>query len=404
VAAFKAPDLVREFRNRGAEVAVVMTEAATAFVGPVTFRTLTGNPVTVDLFDRRGETALPAWMAGESATRMPIHLALAGSADLVVVAPATAATLSKTAHGIADNLLTTVLLATKAPVLMAPAMNSAMWLADPTRASLPLLEERGMVVMEPGTGKMAWDAEGEGPGRMPEPMEVASAAWALLEKSRSLAGVKVVVTAGRTEEPVDAVRVLSNRSSGRMGVALARAAMQRGAEVVLVAGGLSVPEPVGPRIIRATTAATMRDAVMAESADAGVLLMAAAVADWRPVRPATGKVKKATGPPEIELEPTDDILTLLRDAGGGGLRVGFALETEDALAAGQRKLVEKRLDLVVVNDATEPGAGFDTETNHVVLLARDAPPEDVPLASKRVVAERILDRVAELLDPVRVPF
>jgi phosphopantothenoylcysteine decarboxylase/phosphopantothenate--cysteine ligase len=275
-------------------------------------------------------------------------------------------------------------------------MNRMMWIHAATQANVRMLRERRIHVLEPDKGKMAWSGEGEGAGRLPEPRDLAERAWRILATHRQLAGVKVVVSAGGTEEPVDAVRVLTNRSSGRMGCELAAEATARGADVVLVAAAMSVPPPPGVRVVPARTAAALRDAMLAECRDAGVVLMAAAVADWRPKAPAAGKVKKGEGAPRIELEPTDDVLLLLKDAAKGALRVGFALETGDAVANGRAKLKAKGLDLIVVNDASEPGAGFEVETNRVTILARAGAAEELPLLSKREVAARILDRVAEL--------
>ncbi|MGQ0722715.1 MAG: bifunctional phosphopantothenoylcysteine decarboxylase/phosphopantothenate--cysteine ligase CoaBC [Candidatus Eiseniibacteriota bacterium] len=396
VAAFKAPDLVREFRDRGAEVACVMTDAARRFLGAATLEAMSGNPVGLDLFDARGSAALPAWAAGTELARMPYHLAVAECADLILVAPCSATTMAKIASGIADNLLTSSILATTKPVAVAPAMNTRMWEHPATRQNVRVLAERGVHVLEPDRGKMAWRDEGEGAGRLPEPADLAARAWRILETCRELAGVKVVVSAGGTEEPIDAVRVLTNRSSGRMGAALAAEAKARGADVVLVAAGMSVPVPVGIRVVPARSAAAMRDAMLDEAKGAGIILMAAAVSDWRPKAPHASKRKKSDGPPTIELEPTDDIIALLADAARDAFRVGFALETGNAVANGREKLAAKRLDLVVVNDATEPGAGFEVDTNRVTLLARDGTAEELPLLPKREVAARILDRVAEL--------
>jgi phosphopantothenoylcysteine decarboxylase/phosphopantothenate--cysteine ligase len=395
IAAFKSPDLVRELRDRGTDVAVVMTEAAAKFVGPVTLETMSGNPVGIDLFDRRGAAALPHWLAGTPASRQPYHLALAECADLIVVAPATASTMAKAAHGIADNLLTTTLLGTTRPIAFAPAMNTKMWTHPATVANVRILKERRHHVIEPDTGKMAWDTEGEGAGRFPEPADLAAEVWRILGTHRQLEGVKVVVSAGGTEEPVDAVRVLTNRSSGKMGAELAEEARSRGAEVVLVAGGMRVPPPAGVRVVGATTAAAMRDAMIEESKGAGIVVMAAAVADWRPVDPSPRKVKKAERP-AIELESTDDILLLLKKAAKDSFRVGFALETEDALENGRTKLRQKGVDLLVVNDASQPGAGFEVDTNRVTLLSRDDREVALPLLPKREVAARIIDRIVEL--------
>ena len=396
VAAFKAPELVRELRERGMDVAAVRTAAAARFIGDSSLEAMTGNPVGFDLFDPRGTAAFPHWMREGPLARQPYHLALAEGADLIVIAPATASVLSKMAHGLADDLLTTVLLATTRPVVVAPAMNTHMWEHAATRENIVRLASRGVEVISPGLGKMAWDSEGVGAGRLPEPAELAERIGRYLAAARQLEGRKVVVSAGGTEEPIDAVRVLSNRSTGRMGVALAEEARARGAEVVLVAAGMSVAPPAGVRVVPGRTAATMRDAMFAECRDADVVLMAAAVADWRPVAPSDRKLKKGEGAPRIELEPTEDILAALGEAALGAFRVGFALETGSGRDEGARKLREKGAHLMVVNDASEPGAGFEVETNRVTLLAPGADPVELPLLSKREVAARILDRVAEL--------
>ena len=267
IATLKAPELVRELRDRGADVGVVMTEAAARFVGPLTFETMTGNPVAIDLFAPQESRALPGWLAGTEQARLPYHLALANSADVIVVAPVTATTLGKYAGGIADNLLTSCLLATQRPVVLAPAMNTLMWLHPATVANVETLRERGVHVIEPDVGKMAWTKEGKGPGRLPEPRAIAEFVWRILKQGRELEGVKVVVSAGGTEEPIDAVRVLANRSSGRMGVALAEEARDRGGDVVLVAGRMSVATPQGVRVVPARTAAAMRDTLLAETRD-----------------------------------------------------------------------------------------------------------------------------------------
>ncbi len=401
IAAWKSLDLVRELRDRGAEVACVMTESATRFVGPLSFETMTGNPVGVDLFDPRGTDALPVWVEGTALARLPYHLALARCADVILVAPASATTIARIAHGLADDLLASCILATERPVLIAPAMNTRMWLDPATVANVRTLEGRGVVVLQPDSGKMAWETEGEGAGRFPEPHDLAERVFAWWKKRNQLAGVKAVVSAGGTEEPIDAVRVIANRSSGRMGIALAAEARDRGADVVLVAARVSVPLPAGVRTVSAPTAAAMKEAMVRESKDAQIVLMSAAVADWRPARPSATKRKRSEGPPEIRLEATDDVLLALAKSARGALRVGFALETGRALANGKSKLIAKDVDLLVVNDAAEPGAGFEVETNRVMLLSRDGARIDVPLASKREVAARILDRVHELRTKMR---
>ena len=396
VAAFKTPELVRELRDRGADVAAVRTDAARHFVGDSALEAMTGNPVGFDLFDERGDAALPHWMRDQSESRQPYHLALGELPDLILVAPATASMMAKMVQGVADDLLTTVLLGTSRPILVAPAMNTKMWEHEATRENVATLQQRGVFVLPPDSGKMAWDDEGEGAGRLPEPAALAEEVLRIHGLAGELSGQKVVVSAGGTEEPVDRVRVLSNRSSGRMGVAIAEEARLRGADVVFVAAAMSVPAPSGVRVVSARTARTMKETLVRECADADVLVMAAAVADWRPVAPSERKVKKTEGPPRIELEETEDILLALRDTAADTFRVGFALETDDALANGRRKLEKKGLDLLVLNDATEPGAGFEVSTNRVTLLAPNHDPFDLPLLSKREVARRLFDRVREL--------
>ncbi len=399
IAAYKAPELCRELRDRGMEVAVVMTTAATRFIGVTSLETMSGNPVGTDLFDPRGKAVLPHWMAGTPESRQPYHLALGECADAVVVAPATASFLGRMVHGIAADLLGTVLLGTSRPVAVAPAMNTRMWEHPATRENVRLLAERGVRVIAPESGKMAWDTEGVGAGRLPEPGPLADSIAAWMRTRTDLRGVRVVVSVGGTEEPIDAVRVISNRSTGRMGVALAEEARDRGADVTVVAAGVSVPLPGGVRIVRAMTAADLAAALRREVSSADVLLMAAAVADWRPASPADHKLKKADGRPAVELEPTEDVLAALAREAPDVFRVGFALETGDALANGRRKREAKDLDLLVVNDATEEGAGFAVDTNRVSLLFRDGATEELPLLPKREVAVRILDRIVELRGP-----
>jgi len=316
----------------------------------------------------------------------------------VCVAPATADFLARVACGLADDLLTAVLLATRAPVVLCPAMNDLMYSHPQTRENLQRLRERpGYHIVEPAVGPLAF-GEGLGPGRMQEPAVIFEHIGRALEADSPLRGRKVVVTAGPTREPVDAVRFLSNRSSGRMGFSLAAAAWRRGADVVLVSGPAAVAPPPGPQLRHVTTAAEMEAAVREELAGAAALIMAAAVADFRPARPAAGKIKKEHGLPSIELEPAPDVLQATRDARAPGLvTVGFALETEDVRENARRKLVAKGLDLVVLNDATVPGAGFEVETNQVVILDAAGGEERLPLMSKDDVAERIVDRVAALL-------
>ncbi|MGQ0712338.1 MAG: bifunctional phosphopantothenoylcysteine decarboxylase/phosphopantothenate--cysteine ligase CoaBC, partial [Gemmatimonadaceae bacterium] len=366
----------------GAEVDVVMTPAATEFVGPVTFEALTGRPVHTDLFET-GRTL--------------DHIALAKAAHAIVVAPATADFLARVAHGFADDLLSACLLATEAPVLLVPAMNDRMWANRQTQQNVAHLRELGYLVMDPDEGPLA-AGEGAGPGRMPEPEAVLAYAGRLLEPAGALRGRTVVVTAGPTREPVDPVRFLSNRSSGKMGVAIAAAAWRRGARVALVAGPLEVPPPPGVSITSVETTEEMATAVRELLPDADALVMAAAPADFGAAAPAEKKIKKKDRPDTLTLASTPDILSVTRDARRpGAVVVGFALETGDAVTGGREKLTTKDLDLVVVNDAQEPGAGFAVDTNRVTFLYRDGRTEPLGLLLKTEVAESILDRVEALL-------
>ncbi len=383
IAAYKAVELLRLLKADGADVTVVMTENAKRFVGPATFQALSGRPVADDLW---------AWRPG-----MPIeHLALAYAADLAIVAPATANTLAKMAAGIADDLLGTILLAVTAPVLVAPAMNTRMILHPATQANLATLAARGVHIVPAESGTLA--AEEAGYGRLAAVETIHARVRELLLAPRDLAGRRVLVTAGPTREPLDPVRFFSNRSSGRMGLAVAAAARNRGAEVTLVAGPIALPCPTGVEMVAVVTAEEMRQAVLAHVAAADVVVMAAAVADYRPSAPERKKIKKTgRGRLVVEFEPTPDILAELGARRGGQVLVGFAAETGDPAAAARRKLKEKNLDLVVANDVTVPGAGFDVDTNQVEIFCRDGRHVAVTLAPKARVAERILDEVVEAL-------
>lgn len=382
IASYKSAWLARLLALDGAEVDVVMTRAATEFVGAVTFEALTGREVHTALIQ---------------AGRALDHIRLARSADAVVVAPATADFLARAAGGHADDLLTAVLLATEAPVLLVPAMNDRMWAHPQTRRNVEQLRGIGYRVLDPDSGMLA-AGEGSGPGRMPEPETIFAHVARCLEPD-DLAGRRVVVTAGPTREPVDPVRYLSNRSSGKMGIALAAAAWRRGADVTLIAGPLGAPAPAGPRLVHVETTEEMARAVADALREADALVMAAAPADFRAAAPAGEKIKKAKAPDALGLAPTPDILSTTRDARRpGAVVVGFALETTDALRNGRGKLEAKELDLVVVNDATEAGAGFAVDTNRVTLIGRDGSERALPLLPKVQVADAILDRVRELLD------
>jgi phosphopantothenoylcysteine decarboxylase/phosphopantothenate--cysteine ligase len=317
---------------------------------------------------------------------------------VVVVAPATADFMARAATGQAGELLTACLLATEAPVLLVPAMNDRMWSHRQTVANVAHLREIGYHVLDPDTGELAV-GEGAGPGRMPEPETIVAHVARLLPREPSWAGRRVVVTAGPTREAVDPVRYLSNRSSGKMGVALAAAAWRRGAEVTLVSGPLAIDPPVGARTVSVETTAEMLDAVRRELPDAAVLIMAAAPADFRPAAVAASKIRKGAAPGSLALESTPDILReTIGDRPAGLVTVGFALETDDVVAHAVGKLESKGLDLIVVNDAREAGAGFGVDTNRVTLLTRNGIRADLPLMSKHDVADSILDHVEALLD------
>ncbi len=382
IASYKSAWLARLLTKAGAEVDVVMTRAATEFVGPITFEALTGRPVHAGLFD-----------PGHALE----HITLARAAQAIVVAPATADFMARAATGQADDLLTACLLAASSPVLLVPAMNDRMWAHPQTRHNVQHLAELGYRILPPDEGLLA-AGEGSGPGRMPEPEAIFAHVGRLLEGAGPLTGRRIVVSAGPTREAVDPVRFLSNRSSGKMGVALAAAAWRRGAEVDLIAGPLAVQAPVGPRLTSVETTAEMADAVGAAMANADVLVMAAAPADFAPAHAAASKIKKGKSPLSLELDATVDILASTRDRRRPGtIVVGFALETDDVLANARAKLSAKALDLIVVNDATEPGAGFAVDTNRVTLLDRDGGETRLDLMLKPAVADAILDRVEGML-------
>ncbi len=361
---------------------VVLTRSAQEFVGAVTFEALTGRPVYTALIE-----------AGHALD----HIKLARAAQAIVVAPATADFLARVAAGRADDLLAACLLATRAPVLLVPAMNDRMWAHPQTVLNVAHLREVGYHVLDPDVGELAV-GEGSGPGRMPEPERIVTHTSRLLEV-QDLAGKHVLVTAGPTREAVDPVRFLSNRSSGKMGVAIASSAWRRGAAVTFVSGPLGVATPDGADVVHVETAAEMHDAVTAALPKADVLVMAAAPADFRPEAVAGEKIKKDRAPDSIPLVPTHDILKgTQRARAEHAVIVGFALETQDVLNNAKKKLASKDLDLIVVNDAREPGAGFGVDTNRVTLIDREGASSELPLLPKSEVADAILDRVVELLN------
>ena len=381
IGAYKACEVLRELQRREADVRVVMTAAATRFVAPMTFEALSRHPVFHD-----------QWAPGANGDIR--HISLADEADLLLVAPATANILGKFARGIADDPLSTLYLATRAPVLVAPAMNVNMLEHPAVQENLATLRARGVHVVEPGSGYLACGWLGK--GRLAEPEEIVDAAMAVLARRRDLEGETVLVTAGPTVEDIDPVRYVSNRSSGKMGYRLAEAARDRGAKVILVTGPTSLAAPRGVEVVAVRSAQEMQRAVADHVGPATVVIAAAAVSDYRPAAASPSKMKKGAGPVSLELVRTPDILQGLGEAKGGRVLVGFAAETEDLVANARKKLEAKNLDLVVANDVTAEGSGFGGDTNAVVLLRRDGSRVDVPVASKREVAERILDEVRAL--------
>lgn len=383
IASYKSAWLARLLTLAGADVDVVMTPAALEFVGAITFEALTGRPVHSAIF-----------AAGNALD----HVTLARAADAIVIAPATADLCARAAAGQANDLLTAILLAASAPVLVIPAMNDHMWAHPQTRQNVAHLQSIGYHVVPPDDGPLA-AGEGSGPGRMPEPETIFAHVGWLLEDRRALGGRRIIVTSGPTREAIDPVRFISNHSSGKMGSALAAAAWRRGAEVVLITGPGTVTPPPGACVVRVETTEQMRDAVARELPDADALIMAAAPADFRATEVAAQKIKKSPAPPSLKLSPTPDILASTVDARRtGSVIVGFALETNDVMTHAREKLARKQLDLVVVNDATEQGAGFGGDTNRVTLIGRDGAEQPLALMAKRELADVILDRVVALLD------
>lgn len=389
VAAYKAAFLASRLAQGGAVVDVVLTEAATRFVTPLTFQAVTQRTVYTDLFE-------PAPAPGSGEVQIP-HIALAKSADLLLIAPATGNTLAKLAHGLADNLLTNIALATPAPFLLAPAMESDMWAHPATQANVATLVERGATRVGPAAGHLASGVAGV--GRMSEPEEILEMARVVLGRGGDLAGRRLVVSAGGTREAIDPVRFVGNYSSGKMGYALALAARDRGAQVILVTAPTCLPDPIGVEMVRVESASDMRDAILAASEATDALVMAAAVADYRPVEKAWQKIKKTDDQLTLQLTRTPDILAevgRLRELGRGPrVSVGFAAETEDLLANAREKLQKKRLDLIAANDVSSTDSGFAVDTNRVTLLSADGAVEALPLMSKEEVAHEIWDRVCQ---------
>jgi len=382
IACYKAVELVRLLVKDSLAVQVIMTRAAMEFVTPLTFQTLSGKPVATESFNLTQESEIG-------------HINLADSADLFVIAPATANVIGKIAAGIADDLLTTVLMATQAPVLIAPAMNIHMYENPILQENIRKLRRIGYHFMEPAEGYLACGYEGK--GRLPEPEKILEEIRSLLRK-KDLLGERFLITAGPSREPLDPVRYISNRSSGKMGYALARAAVRRGAGVVLVSGPSAIEPPSAVRLIPVNTAAEMRRAVLEQFPECTAVIMAAAVADYRPVDASSKKLKRGKAPLDIRLEPNPDILRELGRRKNGKLLVGFAAETEELIANATRKLHEKNLDLIVANDVTQAGGGFDGDTNIATIVDRSGASDSLSLMTKDELADRIYDHLLALKD------
>jgi phosphopantothenoylcysteine decarboxylase / phosphopantothenate---cysteine ligase len=390
IAAYKAAELVRELQRQGAQVHVVMTESATRFVQPLTFAALTGYKVITSLW----ETS-----AGEPGAEQNgiDHIAEAQWGDAVVVAPATANILAKFAHGIADDFLSTMYLATTAQVLVAPAMNVNMWNHSATQANLEVLRQRGVRVIDPGSGDLACGMVGA--GRMAEPDVIASVVMAMMNRRNDLAGETVLITAGGTREALDPVRFIGNRSSGKMGYALAEAAQSRGAKVILVSGPTALHPPARCEVVAITTAEEMRLAVLDRMNEATLVIKAAAVADYRPVNVSSEKLKRAGSPITVDLSPTEDILAeVVSRRRPGQLIVGFAAETQNVMENGRAKLLKKGADAIVANDVAGKGIGIDADDNAATFLTSSTAIE-MPAMPKRQLADRILDEILRLRKP-----
>ena len=380
IACYKAVELVRLLVKNGFKVRVIMTRGAIEFVTPLTFQTLSGNPVATETFSLTQESEIG-------------HINLADSADLFVIAPTTANVIGKLASGIADDLLTTVLMATQAPVLLAPAMNIHMYENVIVQENLRKLRRVGYHIMDPAEGYLACGYEGK--GRLPDPEKISDEIERLLRK-KDLAGENFLITAGPSREPLDPVRYISNRSSGKMGYALARAALRRGATVALVSGPTALEPPSGARLIEVNTAAEMREAVLKEYPHSSAVIMAAAVADYHAVAPSGQKIKRGVGDLELRLIPNPDILKELGQNKDGKWLVGFAAETENLTANAQKKLHEKNLDIVIANNVAEEGSGFDGDTNVGTIIDRTGAVRSLPLMSKDDLADCIYDHYLAL--------
>ncbi|MEG6585990.1 bifunctional phosphopantothenoylcysteine decarboxylase/phosphopantothenate--cysteine ligase CoaBC [Dendrosporobacter sp. 1207_IL3150] len=382
IAAYKAVDIVSRLRKQGAEVYVIMTSSATNFVTPTTFREISANPVVTDMWDEPKN-----WNVE--------HIALATKADLFLIAPATANIIGKVANGIADDMLSTTIMATKAPVIFAPAMNSNMYLNPIVQSNIKSLTAIGYTFMDPDVGMLACGVEG--PGRLPEPSAIVERVVSMFVRSNDLCGKKILITAGGTIEPIDPVRYIGNRSSGKMGYALAKAALSRGAQVTLISGPTSLQPPTGIDVRYIETAAEMQNAVLEEFNDSDIIIKAAAVADYRPQEVAVQKIKKTGESITLTLVKNPDILYELgKIKKERQLLVGFAAETQDLIENAMSKMTRKNLDMIVANDVTMPGAGFNSNTNIVKLIFKDGRIEEIPKMSKDAIASIILENILKL--------
>ncbi len=375
IAAYKAADLASKLTQAGAKVEVVMTEAATKFVAPLTFRAITNRPVVTGMFELASEWSIE-------------HVSLAEAADVVVIAPATADIIAKLAVGIADEMILSTVLATKAPVIVAPAMDVNMFENSITQENIARLKVRGFTIVETGFGRLASGKIGK--GRLADNEKIIGTIQTVLGRQGDLAGKKIVVTAGGTQEPIDPVRVITNRSSGKMGYAVAEAARDRGAKVTLISSSHTLPDPVGMDIVHVDTAVEMKEAVTKAVKNAHALIMAAAVADYQPKTVAKEKIKKTGETLKLELVRTPDILGEVK---GKFIRVGFAAESENLVSNATKKLKKKQLDFIVANDITDTSSGFGVDTNKVTIIEKSGAHYSLPLMSKREVADKILDRV-----------
>jgi len=379
IAAYKAAEIASQLTQAGAKVNVIMTKEAIEFISPFTFWAITDRPVVTKMFDLASESSIE-------------HISLAKAADIVVIAPATANIIAKLAAGIADDMLCCTVLATKAPVLIAPAMETNMYNNPATQDNLSELKARNFVIIAPATGRLA--SGKEGPGRLADITDIIGSICQVLGRGGDLVGKHILVTAGGTQEPIDPVRYISNRSSGKMGYALAEAARDRGAKVTLVTAPATLPEPVGVDVVKVNTAQEMRQAVENVTPRVDALVMAAAVADYRPIKAAKDKIKKGEARLTLELECTPDILGSVK---GNFIKVGFAAESSNLVENAKQKLKQKGLDLIIANDITATDSGFGADTNRVTIIDREGKVDSLALLAKREVADKILDRVVKLL-------